>query len=456
MLRIRILQSLLIGIAILTWSMPNNQLINLLPAIYLYTFFVIFLSANAGGNNHKVLSILTPSSLLPLYVSMFFCLGAFAFKYGYVNFRFANMGDFYLIENLGQITSYIILAIFISLGANVLGKRQISLHDSESLPKKENLKYSSFYIAIPLIAVSILYQIVLPFSNANISSLVAYFSMVEIAYRMKRNEFEYRYLIYLVLVLILFVFFYKDRRTLIFFMFSLYITERAFAPSGGNQWRRLLMYTISAALIFVGVIGMSITRGVGNYNILKPTDSIAYIERYLKADWAATQLFHNFETTQTLFHTYNAIDRTESNSSYRFGSTIIKVLFLPIPRSAFPNLKPDSMVDAYTKENYPVFRSGGGSFVPNFYAEMFWNFGFLGGLLSTGIFLVILDRLYYSLLHTTLNSSNQYRVFFISTMSFVPIYFRGSGLEVFTLIIIVFFSLTKIYNFSISKIINSS
>ena len=136
-----------------------------------------------------------------------------------------------------------------------------------------------------------------------------------------------------------------------------------------------------------------------------------------------------------------------------YGSTIYKVFFIIFPRSLFSFIKPDSFIHLYTHAYSPGLRAAGGSYPPNLYAEMFWNFHFSGFVIMNMV-LFGFTKIYIS----TLKKITQGQFFKFNHLIFIYLflvtYYRGSGLDMFAVytIFALFFSAVIYYA---SKILTS-
>ena len=130
------------------------------------------------------------------------------------------------------------------------------------------------------------------------------------------------------------------------------------------------------------------------------------------------------------------------------GSTIIKFLFIPFPRSYFGFIKPESIISQYTSEYSSGLRASGGSTPPNVYAEMFWNFHFIGifsSIIIFGLFLLIFIKLIRWIKY---ENTYKYSWCLFAFSQFLA-YARGSGLDMyFVYVIFGYFISWSIYNIS--------
>lgn len=419
-----------------------NRMLTILPLLYLGAFLVCAYAIY--DKEDMVQSYFRPSSVMVLYVSLFFFMGSYAFKNELVLFE-----DYYL-ENVRFVSFYFLCAIGVTLASQVLSKHgshtsPADAHDANR-PGGKNLEAQGVPVLLSVITIILtpLVEIALPGGSGSFSSTFFMFAAVHIAYVTKLSGRRYRAGIYVLLAFPLAAFFYCDRRLLFYFAFILCFIEvfekRPYKIKPGGI---ALVAAIAISLATTN-IAMSIHRGVGEFGSKSMTDAFTYVDDYLVSDWAQTMLLHNFEGPATIFHSYNAVNYMIQSGDYRCGLTFAKVFFLPIPRSDFPN-KPRSMVDEYTSILFPDCRYVGGSWVPNFYAEAFWNFGFAGGLLFLFVVFHWFDAMYHKWMMRLRSAARVDNVFFLSSLALLPFLFRGSGFDLYGLFVIIFYSMASVY-----------
>ena len=421
-----------------------RDLINILPLLYLgvllISFYVIY------SENDIYLSFFYPSSVMILYVSLFFFMGSYAFKHELVQMYIANQIEYYYFNDIGLISFYFMCAIGITLSTKIAkrtGMRGLSL----AVLNKNEFPFfhkRGIILSVLISILTIVFEIPLPGGTGSFSSTFFMFAAIYLTYYAKLLKSKYRFLVYLLFSVLLSVFFYSDRRLLFYYAFivaflELYDTYAA---------RFNLKYMVSGALVFLLLvtanIAMSIQRGVGSFGTTSVVGAFSYVDDYITSDWAKTMLLHNFEGPPSLFHSYNAVNYMLETGDYKYGTTIAKLLFLPIPRDIYPD-KPLSMVYEYTAHFYPQFRAEGGSFIPNMYAEAFWNFGFIGGIAFLYLLFSLFDEIYYRWMVRLRSRVMISNVFFLSSFSLLPFLFRGSGLDLYLLMVILFYSTSVIY-----------
>ena len=436
----------LLGLIALTRN--GAELISILPFLYLG----VFLASNYAIYYKKDLSLsyFYPSSIMVLYVSFFFFMGSLAFKEELVQMDFANQFEYYYFENIGIISFYFICAICVTLISSMLSKKVFSVSTSRSnvvkaaADKPLYAKRRSLLLSVIVIILTLLIEIPLPGGTGSFSSTFFMFAIIHISYFLKLNGHKHRIIIYALFGVFLSVFFYSDRRLLFLYGFIVCFMEVFDKRPYKIKIRNIVIFAIIVVSLITTNIAMAIHRGVGSFGSKSVIDAFTYVDEYIKSNWAKTMLFHNFEGPATMFHSYNGVNYMLQNGDYRYGLTLIKVLFLPVPRETFPD-KPRSMVDEYTTTFYPAFRDEGGSYVPNFYAEAFWNFGFIGGLEFLFAVFYCFDILYFKWITRLRSEVKVENVFFLSSFAFLPFLFRGSGFDIYGLFVIIFYFMACFY-----------
>tara|TARA_B100000963_G_scaffold352991_1_gene367002 strand:- start:1330 stop:2451 length:1122 start_codon:yes stop_codon:yes gene_type:complete len=183
-------------------------------------------------------------------------------------------------------------------------------------------------------------------------------------------------------------------------------------------------------LAFYIIIVSSISRGYGEYNVDgNPVKASSHIIDFLSSDIAIDAFAANFELSYGYGHSSNAVDIVYRNPlDLLFGSTLIKFLFIPIPRSVWED-KPRSVIDIYTSIFDPSFRSVGGSYPISFFSELFWNFHLFGLLLLFLMFNLLNKGYYLMVIKMNRGKTSAYLIFLIFMYSTFIQFIRGSGIE---------------------------
>jgi len=426
----------------------NDVVLAWLPAFYLAAILAAAYAVYDGAD--LVHAYFRPSSIMIFYCAVFFFMGSFAFKNELILWEAGGQFAFYLLDGLGPITAYFLSAIGVSLCVHLFVTRRGRTRRGEPTGadapaiKPPRGRVGGLWLSWIIVSVTPFVAIPLPGGSGSFSATFFAFAAIHIAYAAKLRGRPSRIGIYGLLALILAAFFYDDRRLLFYFGLIVCFIEVFDKIPFRVRPRNVLFFAAVAAALVTTNIAMSIQRGVGDFGAETMAESFTYVDDYLASDWAQTMLFHNFEGPPAFFHSYNAAHYILETGDYRYGSTMVKILFLPLPRDSFPN-KPRSMVDEYTDIHYPAFRARGGSFVPNFYAEAMWNFGPVGGLVFLFFFFGIADSLYCHWIGRLRRQASIDNVFFLASFTFLLFFYRGSGLDLYGLFVIIFYFLARVY-----------
>ncbi len=224
---------------------------------------------------------------------------------------------------------------------------------------------------------------------------------------------------------------YDNKREIIIIFFLIIFFE-----SYHNRWklrftiRKLLLYT-AIGTVFLGLIlASSIFRGYGNFNPKSLTDAVKYVPEYIKSDVFIDSFTENLELNYCYGTAITSMDMILNGKlKYKFGLTLLKVFFIPVPRE-FISWKPYSMMQIYTKNRNPEYFNSGGSYPVIFQCDMFLNFHFLG-IIPFFLIFYFINSLYLKF-HEISKHNLQYFSYpflFITILVFA----RGSGLELYVI-----------------------
>jgi len=194
--------------------------------------------------------------------------------------------------------------------------------------------------------------------------------------------------------------------------------------------RNLIGYAASALAFFALVLAASIMRGYGSFQVTSMVDAFSYIPQYMTSELFADGLTDNLELNFNYGVTITSIDQTlRGIIDYQHGASLIKVLFLPIPRDSIP-YKPESVMQLFTRIYAPERWLEDGSLPVMFASDMFMNFNYLG-LLPFALVWGGINRLFVAFHTVTPRSFAFYSCAFLVIT--VLMFARGSGLELWLL-----------------------
>jgi len=265
--------------------------------------------------------------------------------------------------------------------------------------------------------------------------LVAFFSIV-VYIASNRNKYpaRSRAFIYMVMVLLLASISVNNKREAIFSILPILLVESYY-----GKWVMNVKLALYALLFLIGtlivILMMSIARGYGGFESGDFLGSMIYIIPYIKSDGFISGLMNNLEFNYVYFHSLNAVESVLNDSDLiEYGSTIIKFIFIAIPRSIFLD-KPDSIIHLYTNHYSPILRELGVSYPVNIVSEMFWNFHFFG-LVGVCVAAIVILKIYYFFLLNISTLSMPAISFGMFSYMFSLVWFRGSGLDMYLVYVI--------------------
>jgi hypothetical protein len=388
---------------------------------------------------------LTPINLFLFYNSISFFFGSFAFANDIV-LNLNDLNKFKDWEYLNYSSFYYLLSHLLLF--NIDTKFYETYNKYANKIKGNNMKiyYGNTSIFILFIIIAYIFPINLSFLGGygSTSYFITSLLYLYVIYYVSSTKNKYRIFIYVLLLLIGSIFSYSSKREIIFFVIPIIFCEVVFN-------KIILNFKIISKLIFLFfflitlIIVMSIMRGYGSY--IDDNESLIsaffLVSKYINDPQFFKFLFNNLEFNYTFYHSFQSIEYVIQNPDLlTYGSTLIKVLFIFFPRSIF-GFKPDSIIAQYTSFHNIEFRDVGGSFPINLISEFFWNFSFFGivfviilGFIITKVFIFFLKNFGPNFLTISL--------LFIYTN--LLMFYRGSGLDLYVVYIILFVFYLFLYN----------
>jgi hypothetical protein len=245
------------------------------------------------------------------------------------------------------------------------------------------------------------------------------------------RSFSLRLMTYLFYILMMVSFNFDSKREVILVFLYAFLAEsillnKVFRIRVGT----VLLFVTAIVLFFVLILSSSILRGYGSYGATTFIDALIFIPDYISSDAFADSLTDNLEAAYNYAVSVIAIDFVmESKIDCQYGLTLVKFIFLPLPREVF-DFKPESLIMIFTKTYDPKFYSIGGSYPVVFSSEMFVNFHYFG-LVSFFAFMYMFNSFYISMLSHKVGTFKYLIFSYLVIMFFIVI--RGSGLELYVL-----------------------
>ncbi len=159
---------------------------------------------------------------------------------------------------------------------------------------------------------------------------------------------HYRFAIYAVYLFGMLAFGFENKRELavVLFLFLFlegFYSRAQFSLSPGN----LLKYGVGGAAFFGLVLVASILRGYGDFPVKSVFDALLYVPRYVSSDFFVDAITDNLELNYHYGVVVTSMDHgIRGLIDYQYGTSLVKWLFLPIPRDALA-IKPESMMQLF-------------------------------------------------------------------------------------------------------------
>ncbi|HDY7975442.1 TPA: hypothetical protein ACGU9W_001249 [Vibrio vulnificus] len=233
--------------------------------------------------------------------------------------------------------------------------------------------------------------------------------------------------VYCVLIISAVIFNYENKReVLMIFMTVFFIFSYTYKVEFKLNMKNFIAYSMILFLFVSSILVSSILRGYGGFGVTKFTEAVSYIPAYIQSDTFSDTIIDNFEISHTYPAAVLPVEYIMTGQlDLLVGSSIIKPLFLPLPRDIVP-FKPDSVISIFTTFQAPSVHSIGGSFPVAFPSELFVNFHFLG-LIFLVFFSFVFNKIYMSLFKNDVSGMK-----FKSALSFTVLLFiliRGGGAD---------------------------
>lgn len=251
----------------------------------------------------------------------------------------------------------------------------------------------------------------------------------------KNPDVKKRILLYFILLVCFSIMSWEDKRDAIFLLLPIILLESTKFKLKIN-FKKIILISFSVCFIFYLIIVMSIIRGYGEYKVKGFLDANKYVKNYVTSSYFIPAFMNNLEISYTYLHSNNAVEKIiEYPELKTYGETLIKPLFMFIPRSIMKN-KPQSIIHHYTNGFSQKYREKGGSWTISIQSEMFWNFSFFG-IFVGAIFFYVFNILYrYTIELININNIINY-IPLLYLYEALLILFRGSGIDMFLIFMII-------------------
>ena len=386
---------------------------------------------------------LSPSFLLVLYVNLNIFLGAYSLKENLLLEMYQHRSTSYsLIRNINIPYAYIALCSLISM--IMLPKFKI--------PKKiksDNSKHSFKIILLCLVLVLIfsIIKIDLAFigGSGDFSTIPKSLASIILFYELSKKKYKYRFYIYTMVLFIFMITNFESKREAVFMIIPIVLLENIFGnlKTFNFSLKKTFVSLVSLIVLIYSLLIMTILRGFGEYEISNPINAYKYVDDLFRDFNIAGLLFTISEAPTTTYVSIKAMSLLNNDFEFlAYGSTYLKLLFVPIPRSIYSE-KPLSMTSIFTKIEDPGFYGDGGSLPINIYAESFWNFHF-GGIIIIVLIIFLVNLMYSKMIEIILrNKFSVYLAGIIFAYTYLLGFYRGFGFDLYFVNVLIglFFSI---------------
>ncbi len=194
---------------------------------------------------------------------------------------------------------------------------------------------------------------------------------------------------------------------------------------------RVSIKTTLIAILMVVVAGYyilsaSIVRGYGGFGVEKLSEATKLVSEYMDTDNFQMYVGNNFEIPYHYASSVLSCDYTLTGKTpILFGETLIKVLFITIPKSIY---KPRKMIDVFTTAYTDAHtRETGLSLPVSVYSELFANFHVVSLVFLYLIFLAF-QKIYIKMINLGRQNNFLY-IYLVAACALTLQFVRGSGLE---------------------------
>ncbi|WP_394210641.1 hypothetical protein [Enterovibrio calviensis] len=404
---------------------------------YSYFWFLaqIVLVTMVKYRQGNLIHFFTPASIAFLYVCIAFLIASYTYPKGYV-YEIGDLEGFWLWENYNRTLSYVLMCGNVLFFVDYIQRKK--LDDLYSIPriKLDNDAIRTYmFIAIVFFFTFSFIPLDIEFlgGSGDVAMIPKTIATLTLIYILSIKEVRFRYAIYFLILILFSSFSYGSKREAIFLISSMALIEVISKKIEPKLKHVLILIAIAIISVFL-ILVMSLMRGYGGY--IAEGDSVSffqtlgYLGDYISNDLFVVYFFNNLEVNATYFHSINGMEYVINDKSLiDFGGTIFKVLFILIPSSIL-DVKPDSIIHLYTITKDPVYRSIGGSWPINIYAEYFWNFYYFG-FIFLGLFYYIFNALFIMAFKLIRDGRALFVIWILYAYMESITLARGSGLDMY-------------------------
>ena len=367
------------------------------------------------------------SFFLPSFFILFYYLFSFSLGSYYVPREFGYITEYYSlsfsqIENYTQIVFYLLFSNSVLLSLVSINERKVRNYNF--IFTEEQVNYRKLIVLLFLF---------LFFSAVNFFGRFGFQVMLAIVIVgiIKSQASLFRYAIYLIIVSTVVIFNHENKREIILiFMLLIFLESFYRGLKFKVRTSSLLLYFAFISIFIVLILTSSILRGYGGFGDINIIQALFYIPDYIASETFIDSLVDNFEISHTYPAAVLPVEYVISGKlPIIWGESIIKPLFLPLPREVF-DFKPESALTIFTKIQDSAFYDLGGSLPVAFPAELFMNFFYLAPLFLASI-IGFFDSIFLKI-NKYKSESLAFKAS-VAAILLVFIFVRGGGLDLYTM-----------------------
>lgn len=238
---------------------------------------------------------------------------------------------------------------------------------------------------------------------------------------------RHRYAIYAFYLLVSLAYSFENKREIAMILFLIVFLEAYF---GRYRLKATLAsfagYGFAIGSFMALILAASILRGYGQFSVTSVVGALYLVPAYIGSELFINSIADNLELTYNYGVTVTSIDHVlRAEIDYRYGASLIKVLFLPIPRDVFA-FKPESAMQVFTQVFAPHWWVREGSMPVGFASDMFMNFHYFG-LVAYALIWWPINKAFLFIYSATPRSFLWYSCIFLCIT--VLLLARGGGIE---------------------------
>jgi hypothetical protein len=385
--------------------------------------------------------VFSPSFIAVAYLNINFFLGSYLFKNDLVFKKL--LPDYELWEFYDTRIIFFNCANFAIL-ISYFFKAKFGLKTPTLIRFNKISKPSLLFISAILLLLIAPFQF--PFATIPKSILaIVLFILIRNKYKVRK-----RILYYFLILLLLALVSTHSKRDAIFLILPILLLEMDNLKLKVS-FKAFIRTAVVVFFVVYAVVAMSILRGYGGYKADNFPEASTYVFDYISSGFFVPAIANNLEISYTYLHSNNIIEYlNRGKMDYTKGETFIKPFFIFVPSSIIE--KPKNSIGYYTETYDKEFRDEGGSYPVSLQSEFYLNFGMFSLILIFPFFLFCNSIYKYIIALVKSNRILDYFYLLYGYLMFLTLV-RGSGLDIFTVYILILILLSFVYKVFIKTLL---